>query len=148
MGANLMKDIVDRIHGEGGDGVISCGELLVPALARSNHEVFTLRTYPPEIKAGPAMFQVRSSDQPVLSQVHTADILVTFNEDAYQLHGHAIKADGLLLYDPAHYIPEGSFEAYAVPLEEITLNVVKSKLGKNVVALGAMARLLGLSMDL
>ncbi len=143
-----MKDLVIRIGGEGGEGVISCGELLTTALGRSNYEVFTFRTYPAEIKGGPAMFQVRTSDHAVLSQGNLADILVTFNEEAYQLHGHSIRPDGLLLYDPAHYTPQGSFEAYGVPLEEITLNVVKSKLGKNVVALGVIARLLGLSLDL
>lgn len=143
-----MKDIVVRIGGEGGEGVISCGELLTTALARSAYEVFTFRTYPAEIKGGPAMFQVRSSDQPVLSQGSLADILVTFNEEAFQLHGRTIRPDGLLLYDPSHYQPKGTFEAYGVPLEEITLSVTKSKLGKNVVALGVIASVLGLSPEL
>lgn len=143
-----MKDIVVRIGGEGGEGVISCGELLTTALARSSYEVFTFRTYPAEIKGGPAMFQVRSSDQPVLSQGNKADVLITFNEEAFQLHGHTLRPDGLLVYDPAHYQPQGTFEAYGVPLEEMTLNITKSKLGKNVVALGVVSRLLGLSMDL
>ncbi len=143
-----MKDILVRIAGEGGEGVISCGELLTTALARSAYEVFTFRTYPAEIKGGPAMFQVRSSDEPVLSQGKNADILVTFNEEAFQLQGHTIRPDGLLVYDPAHYQANGSFESYAVPLEEITLNVVKSKLGKNVVALGVVSRILGMSMEL
>lgn len=143
-----MKDIVVRIGGEGGEGVISCGELLTTALARSNYEVFTFRTYPAEIKGGPAMFQVRSNDEPVLSLGNLADILVTFNEEAFQLHGHTLKPNGLLIYDPAHYQPQGTFEAYGVPLDEMTLNVVKSKLGKNVVALGAIARVLGLSTNL
>jgi 2-oxoglutarate ferredoxin oxidoreductase subunit alpha len=143
-----MKDILVRIGGEGGEGVISCGELLTTALARSSYEVYTFRTYPAEIKGGPAMFQVRSSDEPVLSQGKLADILVTFNEEAFQLHGHTIRPDGLLVYDPGHYQPNGTFEAYGVPLEEITLNVVKSKLGKNVVALGVIGRVLGLSVEL
>jgi 2-oxoglutarate/2-oxoacid ferredoxin oxidoreductase subunit alpha len=144
----MMKDILVRIGGEGGEGVISCGELLTTALARSSYEVYTFRTYPAEIKGGPAMFQVRASDEAVLSQGKDADVLVTFNEEAFQLHGHTIKPDGLLVYDPAHYQPTGSFEAYGVPLEEITLQVVKSKLGKNVVALGVIGRILGLSMEL
>src|SRR6185437_4885256 len=143
-----MKDILVRIGGEGGEGVISCGELLTTALARSSYEVFTFRTYPAEIKGGPAMFQVRSSDEPVLSQGKAADILVTFNEEAFKLQGDTLRPDGLLVYDPAHYKPEGSFECYGVPLDDITLNVVKSKLGKNVVALGAIARILGISMEL
>ncbi|HVO33223.1 MAG TPA: 2-oxoacid:acceptor oxidoreductase family protein, partial [Elusimicrobiota bacterium] len=143
-----MKDILVRIAGEGGEGVISCGELLTTALARSSFEVFTFRTYPAEIKGGPAMFQVRASDQPVLSQGKSADILVTFNEEAFQLQGHTMRPDGLLVYDPAHYQPKGTFEAYAVPLDEITLNLAKSKLGKNVVALGVVSRLLGMSLNL
>ena len=139
-----MKDILVRIGGEGGEGVISCGELLTTALARSNYEVFTFRTYPAEIKGGHAMFQVRASNQHVLSQGQAADILITFNEEAFQLHGHTIRPDGLLVYDPSHYQPSGTYESYGVPLEEITLNVVKSKLGKNVVALGVVARILGM----
>jgi 2-oxoglutarate ferredoxin oxidoreductase subunit alpha len=143
-----MKDILVRIGGEGGEGVISCGEMLTTAFARSSYEVYTFRTYPAEIKGGPAMFQVRSSDANVLSQGQAADILITFNEEAFQLHGKSIHPEGLLVYDPAHYKPEGTFEAYAVPLDEITLNVVKSKLGKNVVALGVCARILGMSLGL
>src|ERR1044071_109609 len=145
---NFMKDIVVRIGGEGGEGVISCGELLTTALARSAYEVYTFRTYPAEIKGGPAMFQVRASDEPVLSQGQAADLLVTFNEEAFQLHGQSIHPEGLLVYDPAHYKPTGTFEAYAVPLDEITLQVVKTKLGKNVVALGVCARILGMSLEL
>jgi 2-oxoglutarate/2-oxoacid ferredoxin oxidoreductase subunit alpha len=143
-----MKDILIRIGGEGGEGVISCGEMLTTALARSSHEVFTFRTYPAEVKGGPAMFQVRASDEPVLWQGQWADILVTFNEEAFQLHGKTLKPDGLLVYDPAHYQPKGSFEAYAVPLEEMTMRIVKSKLGKNMVALGVIARVFGLPVTL
>ncbi len=143
-----MKDILIRIGGEGGEGVISCGELITTALARASYEVYTFRTYPAEIKGGPAMFQVRSSDALVLSQGKLADILVTFNEEAFQLHGQSIRPDGLLVYDPAHYKPEGTFECYGVPLEEITLQVVKSKLGKNVVALGIVSRILGMPLEL
>ncbi len=143
-----MKDILVRIGGEGGEGVISCGELLTTALARSNYEVYTFRTYPAEIKGGPAMFQVRSSDEAVLSQGQKADVLITFNEEAHQLHGDSIAADGLLVYDPAHYQPKGSFEGYPVPLDQITMDVVKSKLGKNVVALGVVSRILGIQLPL
>ena len=143
-----MKDILVRIGGEGGEGVISCGEMLTTALARSSYDVYTFRTYPAEIKGGPAMFQVRSSDGVVLSQGQAADILITFNEEAFTLHGKSIHPEGLLVYDPAHYKPEGTFEAYPVPLDEITLTVVKSKLGKNVVALGVCARILGMSISL
>jgi 2-oxoglutarate ferredoxin oxidoreductase subunit alpha len=143
-----MKEVLVRIGGEGGEGVVSCGEMLTTALARSSYEVFTFRTYPAEIKGGPAMFQVRASDAPVYSQGQAADILVTFNEEAFRLHGESLRPGGLLVYDPAQFRPQGSFEAYGVPLEELAMKAAQSKLGKNVVALGATARLLGLALDL
>src|SRR6266581_9755075 len=110
----MPSNLTSRIAGEGGEGVISTGELLTTAVARSRRDVFTFRTYPAEIKGGPAMFQLRSSGQPVLSQGNLADILITFNEEAFQLHGHTIRPGGLLVYDPGHYKPEGAFEAYGV----------------------------------
>ncbi|MFA5974598.1 MAG: 2-oxoacid:acceptor oxidoreductase subunit alpha [Elusimicrobiota bacterium] len=142
-----MKDILVRIGGDGGEGIISSGDLLTMALARSNYEVFTFRTFPAEIKGGPAMFQVRFGDQTILSQGHQADILVTLNEEAFRLHHAALKPDGLLVYEPAHYKPEGSFEAYAVPLDEIASHGVKSAITKNMVALGVVARVLDLSFE-
>jgi 2-oxoglutarate ferredoxin oxidoreductase subunit alpha len=143
-----MTDIVIRIGGEGGEGVISCGELLTTALARSSYEVFTFRTYPAEIKGGHAMFQVRTGEGPILSQGLHADILITFNEEAFRLQGRAIKPGGLLIYDASQYQPQGNFETYAVPLEEIALGITNSKVGKNIVALGVLSRLLGISSEL
>ena len=54
--------------------------------------------------------------------------------NAHRIPRSAIMTIESLVYDPAHYTPKGTFEAYGIPLDEITLSVVKSKLGKNVVA--------------
>ena len=62
----MKADIIFRIGGEGGEGVISCGEILAHACARMGLEIYTFRTYPAEIKGGPAMFQVRASKEALL----------------------------------------------------------------------------------
>ena len=71
-------DLIFRVGGEGGEGVISTGELLTIALARSGYEIYTFRTYPAEIKGGHANYQVRVSDQTLLSQSDMLDFLLTF----------------------------------------------------------------------
>jgi len=47
-----ITDVIIRIAGEGGDGVISCGELLAQAAARTAYHVFTFVTYPAEMRGG------------------------------------------------------------------------------------------------
>ena len=57
-GERVMADVdyVFRVGGEGGEGVISTGEMLTLALARAGFEIYTFRTYPAEIKGGHANF--------------------------------------------------------------------------------------------
>ena len=55
-------DFIIRVGGEGGDGVISCGELFASAAARTENHVFTYITYPAEIRGGFSMIQIRVRD--------------------------------------------------------------------------------------
>src|SRR5688572_11609846 len=102
----MPSNLTVRIAGEGGEGVISTGELLTTAIARTRRDVFTYRTYPAEIKGGPAMFQLRFADHPVLSVGTGLDVLMAFNEEAVDLHGADLKKDGLLIYDSSVFDPE------------------------------------------
>ena len=81
----MPNHLTVRIAGEGGEGVISTGELLTTAVARTRRDVFTFRTYPAEIKGGPAMFQLRYANHPVLSVGTHLDVLLAFNEEAVVL---------------------------------------------------------------
>ena len=53
----MGKDIIIRVGGEGGEGVISAGDMLAKASARAGLEVLTFKTFPAEIKGGYAMYQ-------------------------------------------------------------------------------------------
>ena len=144
-----MVDYVFRIGGEGGEGVISTGEMLTLALARAGFEIYTFRTYPAEIKGGHANFQVRASGVLLLSQGAAVDVLVAFNEEACEKHVQDLRPGGVLLYDTDSYTPPRDERRvdYGIPLSSLATEKVGIKLTKNIVALGAVAQLFDLPLD-
>ena len=147
----MPTNLTVRIAGEGGEGVISTGELLTTAVARARRDVFTFRTYPAEIKGGPAMFQLRFADHPVLSVGTLVDVLMAFNEENVDLHAAELKPDGLLVYDSSVFDPEkkvpASVQLYGVPLTSIAAEGVGLKKTKNMVALALMGQLMGIPLE-
>jgi len=145
-----MNDIVFRIGGEGGEGVISTGELLTRALARADYEIYTFRTYPAEIKGGHANFQVRVSDRLLLSQGDKLDVLLAFNQEAYDRHFKFLKVNGVLLYDSDSFsTPPGinSCIGYGVPLTKIAVEQIGLKFSKNIIALGVLSELFNIPLE-
>jgi len=138
-----MTDYVFRVGGEGGEGVISTGELLTIALARSGFEIYTFRTYPAEIKGGHANYQIRVSTQMLLSQGAAVDVLLAFNEEAYQKHFNDVRSGGVVIYDTDSFSPspQDSLVFYGIPLSSLATEKVGVKLTKNIVALGAIAEM-------
>jgi len=144
-------DLIIRIAGEGGEGVISAGDFLMQAATRLGLEVVTFKTFPAEIKGGYALSQVRISDEPILSQGDSFNILVAFNGEAYGVNKNALTPGTVLVYD----YPGGDFEPeehpgvfmYPVPMSRIAKDELVSYISKNMVALGAVAELFGISME-
>ena len=54
------NDLIIRVGGGGGEGVISVGDLITQAWARAGLDVYTFKTFPAEIKGGYAMYQMRA----------------------------------------------------------------------------------------
>jgi 2-oxoglutarate ferredoxin oxidoreductase subunit alpha len=141
----IVDTLLVRLGGESGiDNAISAGDVLTLSVARSGYHVHTFRTYPAEIKGGPVMFQLRAGVRPVPSLGDRLDVLLAFNEEAWDLHHDALRPDGILIYDPGeHDVPEG-FEgtAFAIPLDRMARDLNLRK-GKNLIALGALSALVG-----
>lgn len=144
-----MGEMLIRVAGEGGEGVISTGELLSQAAVRQGAEVFTFRTYPAEIKGGLAMFQIRVSDQPLLSQGDAVDVLVAFNEEGFDAHHSSLKEGGVLIYDAdsVEVANSNPWHSYGIPMTEIAQKEIGSRIAKNVVAIGAVTALLGFDYE-
>lgn len=141
----IVDTLLIRLGGESGiDNAISAGDVLTRSVARSGYHVHTFRTYPAEIKGGPVMFQLRAGVHPVPSLGDQLDVLLAFNEEAWDLHHRMLRRDGILIYDPGeHDRPEGfQGKAYGIPLDRMAKDLNLRK-GKNLVALGALTALVG-----
>ena len=143
------RNLVVRVAGESGEGVISTGDLVAQAAARAGYELLTFKTYPAEIKGGQALIQLRLGEQRLYTQGDEVDILLAFNREAFDKNIADLKEGGLLIYDSADFTPPDSSDRrqYAVPLAEIARSQLRFELGKNVIAVGVVAALFGLSRD-
>jgi 2-oxoglutarate ferredoxin oxidoreductase subunit alpha len=142
------NDLVIRIAGESGEGVVSTGDLVTQAAARAGFEVLTFKTFPAEIKGGHVIFQLRLSDEPLTAPGDTIDILLAFNQEAYDTSYGLLRDNGLLIYDSGAFNPPADERCRhkAVPLTEIAKTQLKFELGKNVVAVGVVAAMFGLDV--
>jgi len=89
-----------RFAGESGEGVISAGEIACLALSDIGFNVFTFESYPAEIKGGHCWYQVRSSNEEVLSAGTGLDCLCAFNQEAIDNHAKVVSQGGIIIYDP------------------------------------------------
>lgn len=135
------KSVVIRLAGESGEGVISSGDILTQAAARGGYWTQTFRTYPAEIKGGPCMYQVRMGDERIFSHGKHVDLLVCFNQEAWELHWDSLASEGVILYDEtAVEIPdEYRGRARPVRMEKLAKEIGGSLRAKNMVAVGAVS---------
>ncbi len=141
----IVETLLVRLGGESGiDNAISAGDVLTQSVARSGYHVHTFRTYPAEIKGGPVMFQLRVGLRPVPSLGDQLDVLLAFNEEAWDLHHKMLRSDGILIHDPGeHDVPSGFHGmAYGIPFDRLARDLNLRK-GKNLIALGALSALIG-----
>lgn len=143
-------DLVIRVAGEAGEGVLSTGQLITLAAARAGYGVLTDSVPPAEIKGGHSLFQIRLSPHRLFSRGDVVDILLAFNQEAYDRNIRDLREGGLLLYDSGDFAPPenpGTYQQHALPLTDIAKKELQFELGKNVVAVGAISALFGLDPE-
>jgi 2-oxoglutarate ferredoxin oxidoreductase subunit alpha len=142
----VPDEIVLRIAGESGEGVITVGETVARVAARLGLSVLAFRTFPAEIKGGRCMIQLRLSQRPVSYHGERVDFLVAFNREAYEEHFEDLAPGGMLLYEADEEIfppPCADRFLLPVPFTKIAVSQVKNRLAKNIVAVGVIAWFLG-----
>ncbi len=142
-------DLTIRIAGENGEGVLTVGDVLAEALARSGLHIYTFKNLPAEIKGGASMTQVRVQDTPVRSPGDALDILMVWNQENYDIHVGEVKPTGVVIYDPDECDADESLALtqIGVPLQTITKTVIKTMKSKNVLAFGILTVCLGVPFD-
>lgn len=143
------NDLIIRIGGEGGEGVISVGDFITQACAHAGLDVYTFKTFPAEIKGGYAMYQVRASTERLYNQGDTFDVLCAFNGEAYNMNLASLRPGTAIVYDsPSDFtpdIPPGVF-AYPIPMTQ-TAKDMHNLRAKNMVAMGAMSVLFNIPVE-
>ncbi len=127
---------------------MSTGDLVTQAAARAGFQVLTFKTYPAEIKGGHVIYQLRLSDYPLSAQGDRVDILLAFNQEAYDTSYALVRNGGLLIYDSGDFTPPPDTRCrhQSAPLTEIAKTQLKFELGKNVVAVGVVAAMFDLDI--
>ncbi len=126
--------------------MISGGDILTTGAARTGYWALTFRTYPAEIKGGPCMYQVRVGVDEVHSQGNAVDLLMCFNQEAFDLHHHELASDGHIVCDAesVKVTPEFESRSSEVALGGLAQEAGGSRRGKNMVAVGLVCGLLGI----
>lgn len=144
------SDLVIRVSGESGEGVISTGDLITLSSSRAGLEVYTFSTFPAEIKGGNAMFEVRLSRDKLFAQGDKVDVFLAFNQEAYDKYIKDLSTNnGVLIYDSDAYTPptvEGRID-YAIPLTSLAKEEVGALITKNIVTIGCLVGLFDLPYD-
>jgi len=140
--------LVIRVAGEAGEGLKKPGEMLTQAATRAGFQLLTDTSPPSEIKGGVMFFQIRLGAQPFHHRGDRPDVLLCFNQEAFEVNIQELSEGGLLIYDPGTVTPRdtGKYRVLAFPMEKIAAKELKMPIVKNVVALGGMAALFGLDL--
>ena len=143
-------DLTIRIAGENGEGVLTVGDVLAEALARSGLHIYTFKNLPAEIKGGASMVQVRVGDTLVRSPSDAIDILMSWNQENYDAYIGELRPGGVVIYDPGECEADESRDAQqvAVPLQSITKEIIKVMKSKNVLAFGVLTACIGVPFEI
>ena len=124
----MHPDLILRIAGESGEGVITVGETLCRIAAREGIHIVTFRTFPAEIKGGACMIQVRLSEKPIPYHGEQVDFLVCLNQAAVDENLPDLREDGALLCETeCDLSAEPGQTVYKVPFERIATREIGSR---------------------
>ena len=140
------KDFVVRFAGEGGQGVVTSAEGLAQAMAQSGYNVQTFSTFPSQIRGGPTWTQTRISTSEVLSPGDELDVLVAFNEYAYENHKDEVADDGVIVFNNGEFEIEESENVLGMNFDELAKQTGNNR-AANFVVMGALARLVDLPLS-
>ncbi|MFA6988965.1 MAG: 2-oxoacid:acceptor oxidoreductase subunit alpha, partial [Candidatus Gastranaerophilaceae bacterium] len=141
-----MSELIVRITGTAGQGVISAGDIFALSVARYGLYVTTYRSFPAEIRGdGTCAFQFRVGEKQVLTSGEESDILIGFSKNGIKENIGQLKVGGILIVDSDEI--ESKYEDYTevlkyfVPISSIAAQNDAPK-AKNMVALGVLAGLM------
>lgn len=144
------NDLVVRVGGESGEGVVTIGDIFARITAFAGMEVYTFQTFPAEILGGHVIYQVRIADRPLMSRGDTVDLVITLNEEGFEKHTAFLGPTGVLVYDSNEVTVPADLDVhhYGIPLSDLAKSMAFVGKGKNIIAIGALCSLFNLPLEL
>lgn len=139
-----------RFAGEGGQGVVTSAEGFAQAAAQEGYHIQTFATFPSQIMGGPTWTQTRISTSEVLSSGDALDVLVAFNEEAYNTHKDEVKKDGVIIYNSGDFeinTNGSSIKTLGIPFDELAKSTGNTR-ASNMVVMGALADLVNMPQSI
>lgn len=144
----MREQLSWKVGGQQGEGIESTGEIFSTTLNRMGYHLYSYRHFSSRIKGGHTNNNVRISVNEVRSVADDIHILVAFDQQTIDINSHELVTGGIILAD-SKFNPTVD-EALDVQLISIPFTDVAkeqgSQLMKNMVAIGASARLMNLEL--
>ncbi len=134
-----MNDFVVRFAGEGGQGVVTSAEGLAQASTQVGYHALTYATFPSQILGGPTWTQARIRTEPVLSSGDEIDVLVAFNEEAYETHAEDVREGGVIIYNADDFTMTDP-RSFGLAVDTLARSTGNNR-AANMVVIGALAQL-------
>jgi 2-oxoglutarate ferredoxin oxidoreductase subunit alpha len=137
------------IGGEAGQGIQTTGAILARAFIRMGFHVFADQEYESRIRGGHNFFRIRVKDSQALAISEAIDVLISLNKESLSLHCKELAQNGMAVSDSVRD-PDISREHRVVymPMSDISMKITGSRMAANSVAIGAVAGLTGLDMEI
>jgi 2-oxoglutarate/2-oxoacid ferredoxin oxidoreductase subunit alpha len=141
-------DVNILVGGAAGQGMDTIMYMTGKVLAREGYRIVSSKDYMSRVRGGHNFTRLRISGETPWTNVVATDILIALNEETYELHKDSLRDGGRVIYDPDEFtLSKEDERAIPVPLIELAKEA-GSPIMANVVAVGALAALLGLDLAL
>lgn len=144
----MLQELSWKVGGQQGEGIDSTGKTFATSLNRMGYYIYSYRHFSSRIKGGHTNDKVRVSTSLKSASADFLDILVAFDQETIDFNGHELHAGGVVIGDAKFNPVLPANLAQGVRLFAIPFTKLAEQSGavimKNMVALGATARVMGL----
>ena len=150
-----VNDFVVKFANVNGSGSASANELFARAILRMGIPVSPRNIFPSNIQGLPTWYEVRVTEKGWLGRRGGIDMMVAMNPQTWTQDIKEIEPGGYVFYDSTKPLPPSKFRddihVVGLPLTEITnstySNPRERQLFKNIIALGALAGMMGIEPE-
>ena len=146
-----MANFQLRFSGTGGQGLMLIGDLMAHYYGiKQDKQIVLLKSYGPEARGGACRSELIVDEDHCYPAITSPDFLLCMSKQSYELYTKDANDKTIILVDE-HLVNQTDDKfslTYKVPLTDIAKEKTGKTICANIVALGAMSKLLNIDYDL